>query len=226
MKRYIFLMLLCFPIFASAVSFNPPSQPIAFIVALDVTNSLNAEKFVTLRDRTMVDLVLSRVRIGDTIHFLPLSENSGENPMVFTASGQRLLLGKNLASWFQTNIHIQEIRKTKATDVAGVLDYALRVAQSESLMHTPRRVQVVILTDGHVEGHQTPLSAQCSANLRIDYFGVETQFENSLKDWTTSVCSQAMFGITRFANWETAKNVYVEKLDRPDNGISHQFLSR
>ena len=212
-----------------SVSVTKPAQATAFVVCLDVSDSVKPERFAAMRDRMIPELVLSRVKQGDTVHFLECGENSAETARLFISNdgSAKLKLPSRLREFYDNTIKTTQTRRTHATDLRGPLAYAERLCQTEAQTQKPHRVEVLIFTDGLPEGTQTAMAGQLPEAVNVGFWGIDTDNEAKLAAWAKSQnLADGHYQIVLFSQWQNAAAAYEKRIARTANPNAVKALAQ
>ncbi|MGH8548209.1 MAG: vWA domain-containing protein [Methylococcales bacterium] len=207
---------------------SKPKAGIAWITALDTTDSVQPDRFAVMRDRMIPELVLSRFRPGDTLHFIDLSQISGDKVKVFSHEGPKHRLAIALTVWYKSTIQPLGIRRSKATDIVGVLDYARRIHELEAQGRRPHRVVVLILTDGKPEGIQTTSTGTMPPDIQVGFWGIDAENQEALTHFARELggLNDQQVQFVRYSDWETANNpVFGSVTGRPADANYRRLLA-
>ena len=188
------------------------------VVALDNTDSVNPKVFADMKDRQINELILSKLRTRDSLNFLTLDEASGE-PKVLTVEGPRHRWAKRLEDWVGKSLQPLKITRSKATDVAGVIEYGRHLRELEGKAKKPHKVCIAIFTDGKVEGKQTPIEGELPEDVPVAFIGVDGRYEKALRTWATGKAKlkETQLTIMRYDDYEVSKGQFIATWGRPQN---------
>jgi len=203
---------------------------IAFVVCLDVSDSVQPERYATMRDEIITGLVFSRIRQGDVIHFLQCGEDSSETPKLFVSQDGTPMhrLYPRLGGFYENIVKPVQSRHTHATDLMGALAYAERLYHSEAGTPTPHRIEVLILTDGKPEGLASALPGLFPKEVNVGFWAIDAPNEKTLDHWakTDAKLADGQYQIVLFSQWQNAEAAYAQRLGRPRNPNAVKALAQ
>ena len=180
------------------------------VVAIDNTDSMNKDIFADIKDRQINELILSKLRTRDSLNFLTLDGSSGE-PKVLTVEGPRHRWAKRQEDWVAKNLQPLKITRSKATDIAGVIEYGRHLRELEGKAKKPRKVFIAVFTDGKIEGKQTPIEGELPLDVPVAFIGVDNRYEKALHTWATNQAKlkEAQLTIMRYDDYEVSKGQFM-----------------
>lgn len=198
---------------------SPPSPLIVWITAQDITPSIPLKRFLVMRDQMIPQIVLSRLRSRDELHILRVDSDPEDDVQRIPINGGNVGFDKEIADLFMKNIRTitQPAKYKGSTNIGGALAYAGRIAREVRAVssQTPR-VEVLIFTDGKLEGRQTGYDQGWMPGVHVWFWGVEREHEVSLKQWATRkmALGEQQLTIVRFSDWQTMAEVFGREIGR------------